>query len=89
MKLTPDLGAVLFSDRIGGRDDDAAFVLAINPADGHLFVGGVTASNDFPGPKTGAKYPTYQGGICDGFVAEFTNTGVLVKDSYFGTPGST
>ncbi|MBV9987326.1 MAG: PKD domain-containing protein [Chitinophagaceae bacterium] len=88
MKFTPDLGGVLFSDLIGGSDDDAAFVLAINPSDGHLFVGGVTASNDFPGPKTGVKYPTFQGGICDGFVAEFTNTGVLIRDGYFGTSGN-
>jgi gliding motility-associated-like protein len=88
MKFSPDLGSVLFSDLFGGTDDDAAFVLAINPSDGHVFVAGGTASNDFPGSKTGVKYPTYQGGVCDGFVAEFTNTGTMVKSSYFGTGGN-
>ncbi len=88
MKFTPDLTAVLFSVLIGGGDDDAAFVLAINPTDNHLFVAGSTASNNFPGAKTGVKFPSFQGGACDGFVAEFTANGVLVKNSYFGTTGA-
>jgi gliding motility-associated-like protein len=87
LKLAPDLSAVSFSIIIGGNDDDAAFVLALNPADNHIFMAGATASTNFPGNKAGVKYPVYQGGISDGFVAEFTNSGVFVKDSYFGTPG--
>ncbi len=88
LKFTPDLSAVLFSVLIGGSDDDAAFVLAINPITNNLFVAGATASTDFPGAKTGVKYLTFQGGICDGFVAEFTPNGVLVRDGYFGTSGN-
>ena len=88
LKLAPDLSSVLFSVIIGGNDDDAAFVLAINPSNNNLFVAGATASNNFPGNKTGVKFPTYQGGACDGFVAEFTSNGVLVKNSYFGTTGA-
>lgn len=87
LKLTPDLSAVLFSVIIGGNDDDDAIVLAINPLTNNLFVAGATASTNFPGNKTGVKYGTYQGGISDGFVAEFTNTGTLVRDGFFGTPG--
>lgn len=87
LKFTPDLSSVLFSVIIGGNDDDAAFVLAINPFNNNVFVAGATASANFPGDKTGVKYPTFQGGISDGFVAEFTNNGVFVKDSYFGTTG--
>ncbi len=88
MKFTPTLSSVLFSVLIGGSDDDAAFVLAVNPVNNNLFVGGATASNDFPGPKTGVKYPVYQGGVTDGFVAEFTGNGAIVRSSYFGTPAS-
>ncbi|MES2004701.1 MAG: PKD domain-containing protein [Bacteroidota bacterium] len=88
LKLNPTLSAVLFSVIIGGSDDDAAFVLALNPIDNHLFVAGATASTDFPGSKTGVKYPAFQGGVADGFVAEFTNTGVFVRDGFFGTTGT-
>jgi gliding motility-associated-like protein len=88
LKLTPDLGSVIFSILIGGKDDDAAFVLAINPFDDHIFVGGATASNDFPGPKTGAKYASFQGGACDGFVMELDQNGTVLKDSYWGTSGA-
>lgn len=87
LKLTPDLGQVLFSIIIGGNDDDAAFVLAINPFSNNIFVAGATASSNFPGNKTGTKYPTYQGGLADGFVAEFTSNGNLVKNGFFGTTG--
>lgn len=87
LKLTPDLGQVLFSVLMGGNDDDAAFVLAINPFSNNIFVAGATASSNFPGNKTGTKYPTYQGGLADGFVAEFTSNGNLVKNGFFGTSG--
>jgi gliding motility-associated-like protein len=87
MKFSPDLNSVIFSILVGGKDDDAAFVLAINPSDDHIFVGGSTASADFPGPKTGAKYGSFQGGASDGFVMELASNGVLLKDSYFGTSG--
>jgi gliding motility-associated-like protein len=88
LKLAPDLSAVLFSVIIGGTGDDAAFVLTVNPTTNNLFVGGTTASSDFPGNKTGVKYSTFQGGICDGFVAEFTSNGTFVRDGFFGTSGA-
>lgn len=87
LKFTPDLSAVLFSVLIGGDNDDAAFVLAINPSNKNILVAGATASTNFPGDKSGVKYPGFQGGLCDGFVSEFTNNGVLVRTSYFGTGG--
>ncbi len=86
LKLNANLSAVLFSVILGGSDDDAAFVLAINPADNNLFVAGATASANFPGNKAGVKFPSFQG-IADGFVAEFTSNGALIKNSYFGTGG--
>jgi gliding motility-associated-like protein len=87
VKLTPDLSAVLFSVLIGGNDDDAGFVLALNPINDHLFAAGATASANFPGDKTGVKYPTYQGGGADGFVVELLSDGTFVKDAFFGTSG--
>ncbi|MEO7532115.1 MAG: PKD domain-containing protein [Sediminibacterium sp.] len=88
LKFTPDLSAVLFSVIIGGQGDDAAFVLTLNPTTNNIFVGGTTTSADFPGNKAGVKYPGFQGGICDGFVAEFTSNGNFVRDGFFGTQGA-
>ncbi len=88
LKLTPDLSSVVFSVIVGGSDDDAAFVIAINPSNNNLFVAGATASTNFPGNKTGVKFPAYQGGVADGFVMELTNSGALVRSSYFGTAGN-
>jgi len=88
MKFTPDLNSVIFSILIGGTDDDAAFVLAVNPINNHIYVGGSTASSDFPGNKAGAKYSSYQGGACDGFVMELDQGGTIIKNSFWGTPGA-
>jgi gliding motility-associated-like protein len=87
LKLRPDLSAVLFSVLFGGTDDDAAFVLALNPLTGNVFVAGATASDNFPGNKTGVKFPTSQGGGADGFITEFTPAGAMVRSAYFGTGG--
>ena len=88
LKFAPDLSSVLFSVIVGGNDDDAAFVLAINPLTNNLFVAGATASKDFPGNKTGVKYGTFQGGLCDGFVSEYTANGNLIRNGFFGTSGN-
>lgn len=88
LKLKSDLSGVIFSTRIGGSNDDAAFVLAISPLTGDLYVGGTTASNDFPGDKTGTISSSFNQGICDGFVARFHNDGTFVKSTYIGTSGN-
>ncbi|GAC1528112.1 MAG: hypothetical protein NVS3B15_05580 [Sediminibacterium sp.] len=88
LKFSSDLSTPLFSTYLGGSEDDAAFVLAINPINNHLYAGGVTASANLPGNKTGVKFPAFQGGICDGFVAEFLPDGTFVRDGFFGTGGA-
>ena len=87
MKLTPDLNTMLFSSYLGGDGDDAAFVLATHPQNGNIYVAGATASNNFPGNKTGVRFPTNQGNI-DGYVAIISPDGSqLIRSSYFGTTG--
>ncbi|MFL9485356.1 PKD domain-containing protein [Chitinophagaceae bacterium LWZ2-11] len=90
IKTNADLSQILFSTYLGGSDDDAAFVLAIDPNNqNNLLVAGGTVSTDFPGNRTGVKFPTYQGGEADGFVALLKSDGSqLVKSSYWGTPGA-
>jgi gliding motility-associated-like protein len=88
LKLSPDLSNVLFSSFLGGSGDDAAFVLSVDPVTGNVYVGGATASADFPGTKNGpVLYSTLQGQI-DGFVSIISPNGSsLVLSSYFGTAG--
>jgi len=89
IKATPDLSGILFSSFLGGNNDDAAFVLALNPTTNNIYVGGNTVSTNMPGDKTGVINSTFQGGICDGFVSIISNDGSsLTKTSYFGTPGA-
>jgi len=86
MKFSPDLQTNLFSTFLGGSEDDAAFVLALSPFTNDLFVAGATGSSDFPGDKTGVFQSLYQGGMADGFIAWFSNTGTLKKTTFYGTP---
>lgn len=87
MKLTPDLGTMLFSTYLGGNGDDAAFVVATHPQNGNIYVAGATASTDFPGNKSGVLFATNQGNV-DGFVSQISPDGTqLIRTSYFGTSG--
>lgn len=74
---------------MGGDNDDAAFVLSIDPITKNIYIAGGTASSNFPGDKTGAYQSAFQSGDCDGFVAMLNPAGTqLLKSSYFGTFGS-
>ncbi len=89
IKLTPNLGSVLFSTYFGGSGDDACFVLSLNPVNGNLYVAGGTTSIDLPGDLTGVINGTYQGGVTDGFVTEMSPDGsAYIKTTYMGTPGN-
>ncbi len=90
IKTSPDMATVFCSSYLGGKNDDAAFVLAINPNDNNVYIAGGTASNNFTGAGvTGTLRPTYQGGVCDGFISIINNTTyALIKSTYFGTGGT-
>jgi gliding motility-associated-like protein len=90
IKASPDLSTILSCSFLGGPGDDAAFVLALNPSNNNIYVGGnTTSTTNFPGDKTGVLNPTFKGGVCDGFVAIVSNDGKsLIKSSYFGTDGN-
>ena len=86
LRFDANLNNVLFATYFGGGGNDACFVLSINPVTGNLYVGGSTTSTDIPGNKTGVMYPTYQGGVTDGFVTEITPNGsTIIKTTYIGT----
>lgn len=73
-KLTPNLQTLTWSTYLGGNSDDAAYVLTLDTGQTHLYVGGGTNSPDFP-YTAGTFIPSFQGGLADGFVAKFLNSG--------------
>lgn len=86
MKIAPDVDNILFSTLFGGSDDDGAFVLALNPLNGNVYVGGSTNSKNLPGvPASGVVASAHNGGTSDGFVAIFNSSGALQKTTYIGT----
>ncbi len=87
LRFSPDM-ALNFATLIGGSGDDAAYVLYIDN-DNTILVAGGTASNDFPGDKTGTVGPAYSGGIADGFIAKIAGDGrSIIKSTYIGTTGT-
>lgn len=85
VKLTPALN-ISFISFFGGQNNDAAFVIDINPINQNLYIAGVTASSDLPGSKTGTIGPNFFGGEADGFVTIIPQNGsAIIKTSYFGT----
>ncbi len=87
MKFDPNLDNVIFSSFLGGNNDDAAFVLSLNPSNGDIYIAGATLSTDFPGDKTGTLYATNQG-VADGFITNIKSDGSAInKTTYIGTAG--
>ena len=93
IKASPDLETIYNSTYIGGNGDDAAFVLAINPKDRNVFIGGATTSTS--GLAQNASNAaniirnSFGGGTTDGFVTILGNggSGPLVKTVYIGGSG--
>lgn len=87
-KLNPTLTSMLYSTFIGGSNDDAAYVLALDTAQSHVYVAGGTKSTDFhTAVTTGAWQNLYQGGMSDGYICRFLNSGAytLQKATFVGT----
>jgi gliding motility-associated-like protein len=80
VKINANLNTVLFSTYLGGVEDDAGFVIDLNPIDGNIYVAGATASGNFPRASN-----TY-GNAIDGYVSIISNNGsTLLQSRYFGT----
>ena len=87
MKIDPTCNNLLWASYLGGKEDDGAFVLSLNPFNNNLYVAGATSSNaDFPGDKAGTKFPNFVGGTSDGFVSIISNDGSqILKTTFLGT----
>lgn len=89
IKTDPKLN-IIFSSYLGGKGDDAAFVLALSPVNNDIFVGGATTSPDLKNAdiNTGVLHSSFQGGASDGYVTIISNDGSTQKRTvYVGTGG--
>ncbi|HET8573000.1 MAG TPA: PKD domain-containing protein [Edaphocola sp.] len=88
LKMDSGLTALTYSTYIGGSGTDAAYVLSLDTAETHVYVGGGTNSSSLGGSTTtGAWQNSFQGGTADGFICRFQNGGnySLLKTTYIGT----
>ncbi len=87
-KFNSSLSNILWSTYLGGNANDAAYVLALNRQQSHVYVAGGTMSSNFP-TTSGTLYPSYQGGTVDGFIARFNNSGAYGLDrmTFIGANG--
>ncbi len=84
-KMTPNLGALIWSTYMGGTNADAAYSFQLNSL-GDLLVTGGTASPNFP-TTAGTVQPTFGSGIADGWVARINASATTIMASTFlGTP---
>jgi len=80
LKINSTLTSVIFSSYFGGAEDDAGFVLALNPVNGDIYMAGATSS-----PALQGRTNAYNSAI-DGYVAIVPNNGGSLRQStYFGT----
>ena len=89
LKINPGCNSIIFNTFLGGSNDDAAYVLVLDP-NNNIYVAGGTASTDLPGiSASGVISSSNSGGICDGFVVELNNSGTAaLKGTYLGTSGA-
>ena len=89
LKINPGCNSIIFNTFLGGKGDDAAYVLVLG-ANNNIYVGGGTASADMPGiSSSGVISSSNSGGVCDGFVVELNNSGTAaIAGTYLGTPGA-
>ena len=87
LKINPTCNAIIWSSYLGGTEDDAAFVLALQPGTNNIYVAGGTYSSNMLRPGfTGIIANTLQG-QADGYVAVISNDGTnYITGTYLGTP---
>jgi len=88
MKFNPTLTTMMYGTYLGGSQNDAAYVLSLDTAQTHVYVGGGTQSTDFhTAAMVGGYQATYQGGATDGYICRFLNSGnyPLEKATFIGT----
>jgi gliding motility-associated-like protein len=85
IKMDANLNNLLFATYLGGNNDDAAYVLALDPSGNIYVAGGTSSTSNFPGVSAGTIGPANHGGI-DGFISVVDNNGgSIIRTTYLGT----
>jgi len=92
-KFAPSGKSLVYSTFIGGSDDDAGMAIAVDSA-GNAYIGGFSASTNFPVTKN-ALQPTFGGASSDatdptgdGFISQINPDGsALLFSTYYGGSG--
>ena len=83
-KFSPNLDNLIWSTYLGGTEKDAGYSVKLN-SNLEVIVAGGTCSNNFPGTP-GTIYPSYQGGITDGYITKIAANGTsILASTYIGT----
>lgn len=88
-KLNASGTALIYSTHLGGTASEYSLyggAIAVDGA-GNAYVGGTTASPNFPGANASTIQPVNGGGFNDGFVVKFNAAGGLVYSTYLGGNG--
>ena len=86
LKINPNCNSIIFNTFLGGSQNDASYVLVLDPGN-NIYVAGGTDSPDLPGiSASGVISPSFSGGACDGFIVELNNSGTAaIRGTYLGT----
>jgi len=83
-KLNSTGTSMLFCTYVGGSNVDAGYTSLIDQSNGDIFIGGTTASPNFP-ITSGVYQNIYGGNLFDGFVLKLNSTGnTLFKSTFVG-----
>ncbi len=85
VKINPAGTALLYSTYLGGSEQQAGDGIAVDPS-GDAYVGGFTASTDFP--TTSGVPQTNLNGTNNGFAAKLNSSGSLIYPTYLGGSGN-
>jgi hypothetical protein len=89
-KINPAGDTLVYSTYLGGNGSENSTdggAIAVD-GDGNAYVGGTTASTNFPGASTSTIQASYGGGFIDGFVVKFNASGsALLYSTYLGGTG--
>ncbi len=85
-KLDLNLSTLIWSSFLGGSKNDAIYSIKLDPNQ-DIYVAGGTCSPDFP-VTPGVLFPTYPGGMCDGFITHINKYGnTMLHSTYYGAAG--
>jgi gliding motility-associated-like protein len=85
VKLNPDLSTVIWSSYLGGDNEDAAYSIKIDPANGEALIGGGTRSSDLLTGIAGFDN-SYNGGTADGYMVRINANGsAVISGTFLGT----